>query len=63
MLLPELIPERSVFFEKANGDTIFFDEIGEIDLQTQVKLLRFLETKGREYGCYLSRCSNGMRNE
>ena len=32
-------------FEKANGGTIFFDEIGEIDLQTQVKLLRFLETK------------------
>ena len=32
-------------FEKANGGIIFFDEIGEIDLQTQVKLLRFLETK------------------
>jgi DNA-binding NtrC family response regulator len=33
------------FFERANGGTIFLDEIGEIDLDTQVKLLRFLETK------------------
>lgn len=32
-------------FEAANGGTIFLDEIGEIDAQTQVKLLRFLETK------------------
>ena len=32
-------------FEAANGGTIFLDEIGEIDTQTQVKLLRFLETK------------------
>ena len=32
-------------FEKTNGGIIFFDEIGEIDLQTQVKLLRFFETK------------------
>jgi DNA-binding NtrC family response regulator len=29
-------------FEQANGGTIFLDEIGEIDLQTQVKLLRVL---------------------
>ncbi len=32
-------------FELANGGTIFLDEIGEIDASTQVKLLRFLETK------------------
>ncbi len=32
-------------FEAANGGTIFLDEIGEIDAATQVKLLRFLETK------------------
>ena len=32
-------------FESANGGTLFLDEIGEIDLSTQVKLLRFLETK------------------
>ena len=32
-------------FEKANGGTIFFDGKREVDLQTQVKLLRFLETK------------------
>lgn len=32
-------------FESATGGTLFLDEIGEIDAQTQVKLLRFLETK------------------
>lgn len=32
-------------FEAADKGTIFLDEIGEIDAQTQVKLLRFLETK------------------
>ena len=32
-------------FEAANGGTIFLDEITEIDLSTQVKLLRVLETK------------------
>lgn len=32
-------------FESANGGTLFLDEIGEIDLATQVKLLRFLETR------------------
>ncbi|MGN0861438.1 MAG: sigma-54-dependent transcriptional regulator [Candidatus Spyradosoma sp.] len=31
-------------FESADGGTLFLDEIGEIDLSTQVKLLRFLET-------------------
>jgi two-component system response regulator AtoC len=32
-------------FESAHGGTLFLDEIGEIDTSTQVKLLRFLETK------------------
>ena len=35
-------------FEAADGGTIFLDEIGEISLPTQVKLLRFLETKSVE---------------
>ncbi|MDR2777032.1 MAG: sigma-54 dependent transcriptional regulator [Puniceicoccales bacterium] len=37
--------KRIGLFESSNGGTIFFDEIGEIDIQTQIKLLRFLETK------------------
>ncbi|MCK5599983.1 sigma-54-dependent Fis family transcriptional regulator [bacterium] len=32
-------------FEMAEGGTLFLDEIGELSLFTQVKLLRFLETK------------------
>jgi two-component system, NtrC family, response regulator AtoC len=35
-------------FESAGGGTLFLDEIGEIDSSTQVKLLRFLETKSIE---------------
>ncbi|PWM28727.1 MAG: transcriptional regulator [Verrucomicrobia bacterium] len=35
-------------FEAADGGTIFLDEIGEIDHTTQVKLLRFLETRSFE---------------
>ena len=35
-------------FESATGGTLFLDEIGEISTSTQVKLLRFLETKAVE---------------
>ncbi len=37
--------DRTGCFEAAHGGTIFLDEIGEIDLAVQVKLLRVLETK------------------
>jgi DNA-binding NtrC family response regulator len=32
-------------FESANNGSLFLDEVGDIDLRTQVKLLRVLETK------------------
>lgn len=32
-------------FELANGGTIFLDEIGDVSLQTQIKLLRILQEK------------------
>ncbi len=32
-------------FEAADGGTLFFDEIGEVEASTQVKLLRFLESR------------------
>ncbi len=34
---------RKGYFEEANGGTIFLDEIGELPLNTQVRLLRVLE--------------------
>jgi len=36
---------RSGYFEEADGGTIFLDEVGELPLTTQVRLLRVLENK------------------
>lgn len=36
--------ERKGYFEVANGGTIFLDEVAELPMQTQVRLLRVLET-------------------
>lgn len=39
------VEKRVGRFEASNHGTLFLDEIGEIDAATQVKLLRFLESK------------------
>jgi DNA-binding NtrC family response regulator len=38
------VESRKGYFEIANGGTLFLDEIGDTPLQTQVKLLRVIET-------------------
>lgn len=38
------IEDRKGYFETANNGTIFLDEIGEMPIETQVKLLRVLES-------------------
>lgn len=37
------VESRKGYFEVANGGTIFLDEVGELPLSTQVRLLRILE--------------------
>ena len=39
------LDRRQGFFEQADGGTIFLDEIGELDISLQPKLLRVLENK------------------
>ena len=38
------IDSRKGYFEEANGGTIFLDEVGELPISTQVRLLRVLQT-------------------
>ncbi len=38
------LSDRKGYFEVSNGGTIFLDEVGELPLSTQAKLLRVLET-------------------
>ena len=38
------IDERKGYFGEANGGTIFLDEVGELPLSTQARLLRVLES-------------------
>ena len=48
--------DRKGYFEEANGGTIFLDEVGELPLSTQVRLLRVLEeNQCTRCGCYQCR--------
>lgn len=49
--------DRKGYFEEANGGTIFLDEVGELPMATQAKLLRILET-----GEYYQMGSSEMRH-
>jgi len=58
---------RKGYFEEANGGTIFLDEVAELPMTTQVRLLRVFET-GRIHSCGLfacpkNRCPRGCRDQ
>lgn len=40
------VMDKSGYLESADGGTLFFDEVGEISLNMQVKLLRAIECRG-----------------
>ena len=40
----DAVSERKGYFSEADGGTIFLDEVGELPLSTQVRLLRVLQT-------------------
>jgi transcriptional regulator with PAS, ATPase and Fis domain len=47
------IKDKVGIFERANGGTVFLDEIGDLSLQMQAKLLRFLQFgEIKPVGCY-----------
>ncbi len=39
------VNDKKGYFEEANGGTVFLDEVGEMSMQTQAKLLRTIEEK------------------
>lgn len=39
------VSDKKGYFEEANGGTIFLDEVGEMSMQTQAKLLRTIEER------------------
>lgn len=58
---------RNGYFEVADGGTIFLDEVGELPLPTQVRLLRVLENgeflKVGSSKTQKNRCSHCCRNQ
>jgi DNA-binding NtrC family response regulator len=50
------VEDREGLFERARGGTVFLDEIGELELEMQTRLLRVLDQRTvRRVGCNVSR--------